>query len=138
MDRLFVDTGFAIALASPQDAFHARASALAADIRRSGTRMVTTDAIMLEIGNALSKQRFRRSAISILRAIQHDPTMEVISVMGDILEASLALFEQRSDKEWGLTDCTSFTVMRRLGLRDALTPDRHFEQAGFNVLLKHE
>jgi uncharacterized protein len=38
-------------------------------------------------------------------------------------------------KEWSLTDCISFVVMKERGLTDALTPDRHFEQAGFKILL---
>lgn len=41
-----------------------------------------------------------------------------------------------SDKDWSLTDCTSFVVMEAEGLKDALTGERHFEQAGFNALLK--
>jgi predicted nucleic acid-binding protein len=45
------------------------------------------------------------------------------------------LFESRSDKEWGLTDYTSFVIMRQLGLSGALTADRHFPQAGFRALL---
>ena len=40
------------------------------------------------------------------------------------------------DKEWSLTDCTSFVVMQEEGLTDALTTDHHFEQAGFTVLLR--
>ena len=45
-------------------------------------------------------------------------------------------FEQRSDKEWSLTDCLSFLVMRDEGITQALTGDHHFEQAGFTALLK--
>lgn len=40
------------------------------------------------------------------------------------------------DKDWSLTDCIFFVVMRQLGLTDALTADRHFQQAGFKALLK--
>jgi hypothetical protein len=45
-------------------------------------------------------------------------------------------FEQRQDKDWSLTDCLSFVVMQDEGITRALTGDRHFEQAGFIVLLK--
>jgi uncharacterized protein len=41
----------------------------------------------------------------------------------------------RRDKEWSLTDCISFVVMKERGLTEALTADHHFEQAGFKALL---
>jgi uncharacterized protein len=46
------------------------------------------------------------------------------------------LFEQRQDKDRSLTDCLSFVVMQDEGIALALTGDKHFEQAGFNPLLK--
>jgi predicted nucleic acid-binding protein len=53
----------------------------------------------------------------------------------ELFSCGLALFSQRLDKDWSLTDCISFVVMERLGLQEALTGDRHFEQAGFRALL---
>ena len=41
----------------------------------------------------------------------------------------------RQDKNWSVTDCTSFVVMREHNLTEALTADRHFEQAGFKAIL---
>jgi len=46
------------------------------------------------------------------------------------------LFAQRQDKDWSLTDCLSFVVMQDEGITQALTGDKHFEQAGFTALLK--
>jgi predicted nucleic acid-binding protein len=53
-----------------------------------------------------------------------------------LFETGRQLYAGRLDKEWSLTDCTSFVVMREYAASDALTTDHHFEQAGFNVLLK--
>ena len=53
----------------------------------------------------------------------------------ELFEAGCDLYEQRPDKEWSLTDCISFVVMHNHGLTDALTADRHFQQAGFQALL---
>ena len=47
-----------------------------------------------------------------------------------------AMHKERSDKSWSLTDCISFVVMGEHGITDALTGDRHFEQAGFRALLR--
>ena len=51
-------------------------------------------------------------------------------------ELGIERYVARSDKEWSLTDCISFVVMEREGIREALTGDRHFEQAGFVALMK--
>jgi hypothetical protein len=42
----------------------------------------------------------------------------------------------RPDKDWSLTDCISFVVMEDENIKEALTADHHFEQAGFVALLK--
>jgi hypothetical protein len=52
-----------------------------------------------------------------------------------LFERGLSLYLRRMDKDWSLTDCVSFVVMEEMALTDALTGDRHFEQAGFHVLL---
>lgn len=56
-------------------------------------------------------------------------------VDSELLARAIALYTNRSDKEWGLTDCISFVVMQERGLTDALTTDHHFVQAGFHNLL---
>lgn len=61
--------------------------------------------------------------------------MQIEPVSPALLEAGWDLCRKWLDKGWGLTDCTSFTLMERLGLREAATTDHHFEQAGFTVLL---
>jgi hypothetical protein len=53
-----------------------------------------------------------------------------------LFDRALELYHQHADKDWTLTDCSSVLVMRERGLMDVLTADRHFEQAGFNALLK--
>lgn len=54
----------------------------------------------------------------------------------ELLADALSLYRQRSDKEWGMTDCVSFVVVRARGLLEALTADDHFQQAGFRQLLR--
>ena len=51
-------------------------------------------------------------------------------------EAGLRLYEARPDKGYSLTDCISMQVMRREGIREVLTFDRHFEQDGFRILFR--
>ena len=54
----------------------------------------------------------------------------------ELFQRGLLLYQERKDKEWQLTDCISFVVMKDEGVKEALTGDRHFDQAGFTALLK--
>jgi uncharacterized protein len=132
----FLDTAYAIALSSPKDEHHHKALLLAEQIEAEGTRLLTTQAILLEIGNALSKHRYRKESIKLLEALEQDPKVEIISLTKDLYRRSFNLYRNRPDKEWGITDCISFVVMQERGLTEALTTDEHFEQAGFKALLR--
>jgi predicted nucleic acid-binding protein len=70
--------------------------------------------------------------------VRSHPTYEVIPASADLFEAGLRLHADRSDKAWSLTDCFSFVVMEQRGIRQALTFDHHFEQAGFEALLRRD
>jgi predicted nucleic acid-binding protein len=48
---------------------------------------------------------------------------------------AMECYRSRTDKTWGLTDCTSFLIMEQKSIAEALTADRDFRQAGFNALL---
>lgn len=136
MVRAFLDTSYAIALANPADQFHQRAIQLADQSEANRTLLVTTQAILLEIGNALSKQRYRRAAVMLLESLEQDPTVEIVTLTSSLYESAFQLFRERSDKEWGLVDCLSCVVMNNQGISDALTSDSHFRQMGFVALLR--
>ena len=137
-NKLFLDAAYAIALSSPADEFHAPAVALAERLEASGARLVTTPAVLLEIGNALAKQQHRQAAARLLASLLADPTVEIVPLTDRLLERALELFSSRRDKEWGLTDCLSFVVMARRGIDQALTTDMHFQQAGFKILMNRQ
>jgi hypothetical protein len=133
--RLFLDTSYVQALLNPRDSHHPRAKSLAARVKQS-PEVVITEAVLAEVGNALSRTPgLRRHAAEFIRGCYGEPNMSVVAVDTTLLTRALDLFERRSDKEWGLTDCISFVVMRDRGLHDAATEDRHFQQAGFRALM---
>jgi uncharacterized protein len=136
MAEVFLDTAYAIALSSVSDLFHHRAVLLADQLEAAGTRLVTTQAVLLEIGNALSKQRYRHAAVKLLEALEADPNVEVIPLSEQLYARAFRLYRERPDKEWGLTDCVSFIVMQDRGITEALTTDEHFQQAGFRALMR--
>ncbi len=128
----FVDTSFYIALTNPRDALHAAARRLGREIRG---RVITTEYVLVEVGNWLSRSGDKPLFVQLLSDVQADPRTTIVPASHDLFVRGSALFAQRLDKDWSLTDCISFTVMAQLGLADALTSDHHFEQAGFTILL---
>ena len=134
--EVFLDTAYAIALSSPNDLFHQRAVQLADELKLAGTRLVTTRAILLEIGNALSKQRHRRAAAVSLDSLEIDPHVEIIPLSEQLYVRASQLYRERPDKESALTDCVSIIVMGDRGIIEALTTDDHFQQAGFQALMR--
>ncbi len=136
LTEVFLDTAYAIALAAPSDQLHRKANELALQMQSDGTRLVTTRAVLLEIGNALAKCRYRTTAIHLLAALEADPTVDIVPLSDALYSEAFRLYQSRSDKEWGLIDCVSFVVMQQRGLTEALTADEHFEQAGFRALMR--
>jgi len=135
-NELFLDTAYAIALASASDALHARAVAVAEMLETGAARLITTRAVMLEIGNALSRLRYRPAAVRILGALEHDADVDIVVLFEPLYARAMQLYRERPDKEWGLTDRISFLVMRERGIHRALTADEHFQQAGFRAILR--
>jgi len=125
-NEVFLDTSCAIALSSEKDKFHKRAIDLAEKLEQMGARLITTRAVQLEIGNSLSKQRYRYAAIQLLDSLGIDPSVEVITLTEALYARAFHLYLGGRDKEWGLVDCISFVVMKERNIAAALTMDEHF------------
>ena len=97
---------------------------------------MVTEYVLVEVGNAFAKRDFRPLYTRLLSNLQSDPDAKIVPSTQELFQSGSALFTQRLDKDWSLTDCISFVVMRQHGITEALTGDRHFEQAGFKALLK--
>lgn len=132
-DRIFLDTVFVQALLNRRDKYHERAKALLERVR-SADEVWTTEAVLVEIGNALASID-RRSASDFIRSCYTTPNTKIVSVDTALFNRALDLYSKRIDKEWGLTDCISIVVMQDYGLMEAVTTDEHFKQAGFRALL---
>jgi hypothetical protein len=97
--------------------------------------MVTTEWVLTEVADALSHPRHRDAVSDFFRLLRDDPAVAIVPASADLFAQGMHLFERRRDKHWPLTDCISFVVMEDEGIGEALTGDRHFEQAGFKALL---
>ena len=78
----------------------------------------------------------RPAFLELLGLLASSPDARIVEPTQELFDRGVELFSQRLDKEWSLTDCISFVVMADEEIAEALTGDRHFEQAGFRTLLK--
>ncbi|HMV87287.1 MAG TPA: PIN domain-containing protein [Blastocatellia bacterium] len=132
-ERLLIDTVFVQALFNQRDQYHAKAGVLLPRVRNASEVWIT-EAILVEVGNALSAFN-RQAAVQFIEQCYRTDNLRVVSVDSALLDRALSLYDARPDKTWGLTDCISFVVMHEHGLKDAITADKHFVQAGFQALM---
>jgi hypothetical protein len=98
-------------------------------------RLVTTDWVLTEVADALSDPKNRAECVALIDDLRRSPSIEIEPASRKLFDIGWDLYRRRPDKDWSLTDCISFVVMQERGITDALTGDRHFEQAGFRALL---
>ncbi len=132
-ERLFLDTVFIQALLNKHDSYHLQARAFFPRVRVA--EVWITEAILIEVGNALSAID-RSGAVTFIQQCYHASNMHVVAVDSVLLSQALQLYQERPDKTWGLTDCISFVAMQQQSLMDAVTADQHFVQAGYRALLR--
>lgn len=131
-DRVFLDTAFILGLINRDNQYHATSRRLHPVVRSA--RIWTTESVLTEVGNACGPSH-RQEAGRFVDRLFSTSNVRVENVTTLLFREALALYRSRSDKDWGMTDCISFTLMAREGLTAALTPDRHFIQAGFRALM---
>jgi hypothetical protein len=96
---------------------------------------VTTSFVLIEVGDGLAGGRRRTKLVDLIDEIRSDPANTIVPASEGLLEQGLDLYRKRDDKTWSITDCISFVVMKKMGIAEALTGDKHFVQAGFKALL---
>lgn len=135
MTKVFVDTAAWIALLNVRDALHQQANDVMDKLVRLKTPLVTTEFVLLEVDDALSTPASRGQTVSFINSLRQLESVKIICVSQQLLDEGWVFYSQRPDQDWGLTDCISFVVMTQEGITQALTSDRHFQQAGFVKLL---
>jgi predicted nucleic acid-binding protein len=93
--------------------------------------LVTTEWVLTEVGDAFSQPRMRQKFVQLLHLLTQQPDVEIVPSSSDLFRRGAEFYGARPDKEWSLTDCTLFVVMKEFGIDARLTSDRHFDQAGF-------
>lgn len=130
MTPVFADTFFFLALLNSRDRAHQKARAA----NLTSRSVVTSGWILIELADHLCDEANRHLFGQVLDAIASDRRYEIMAAEQGTLDEATKLYRQRPDKDWSLTDCTLFVLMRQRHITEALTADRHFEQAGFRPL----
>jgi uncharacterized protein len=133
VNTVFADTVYFLALLNPADQRHPSARNLS---RNALGPLVTTEFVLMEVGDALSDPQNRGRFARLLELVRSQTDAEIVPASSELFRQGCDLHAHRPDKEWSLTDCTSFAVMKERAIQRALTSDHHFAQAGFEVLMK--
>lgn len=136
MKRVFADTGYWVALLSPSDELHAKALEVSRGL--GAVRIYTSEMVLVEVANMLGKSgaQFRTLVQQTIASLRQNPNVTIEPQTSTLFREALDFYTAHRDKDWSLTDCASFLVMRSDGITEALAHDRHFEQAGFVALLR--
>ena len=133
--KVFADTFYWIALTNPRDSFHRRVIEFSRLLRPES--IVTTDEVLTELLTFCAADPLLRvEAALAVNDVLADEHLRVVSQTRGSFLMGLSLYQARPDKGYSLTDCISMQTMRREGMTDALTNDRHFEQEGFRALFR--
>ncbi len=94
--------------------------------------------VLTEVLNSFSRKGsgLRKTTVALMQDIKTDSTIEVVPQTSESFSNALQLYEERLDQAWSHTDCASFLIMQQRSILEALTHDKHFEQAGFIALLR--
>ena len=136
MTSLFLDANFVIALEVSDDQHHNEATGYWKTLIDIPISLVTTSYVFDEVVAFLNSRRQHDKAVRVGNNLRNAANIELVQVDEPLFYEAWSYFGQHTDKTYSLTDCVSFVLMKRLGIAEALTFDKHFVQAGFTKLPK--
>ena len=138
MTGYFGDASYWIALCDANDEYHEQATEYSNLLALDQSRIVTTQLVLNEVLNPGSgtTRTQRLAAVLMVDEISRNHRISVEPQTSAQFVEAFEWMRHRLDKEWSITDCASFLVMQERGITEALTSDRHFEQAGYIALLR--
>ena len=132
MTAVFLDTVGLLALWDLSDQWHAAAEAAFKELSRRRATLVTTAFILLECGNAAARRPYRTEVNTLREMLER--RNEILVPTQREWEMAWRAYHRGDAGAAGIVDHLSFVVMRRHGIQEAFTNDRHFRSAGFTTL----
>lgn len=133
MKLLFVDTAGWMACADEADPAHRKAVEARDSWLERGGAFVTSDYVADETLTLLRLRLGIAAAETWWKQVEASSRVRWEQVTLARAAKARAWFFRYRDKHFSFTDCTSFVLMRELKLRESLTTDHHFQQAGFLI-----
>ncbi len=133
MKSLFVDSGFWIALENADDQNHSKALLHWQELLSNMPVLITTSYVFDEVVTFFNNRHNHAKAVELGHTLLHSSFIELIQVDETLFKEAWLYFQKHQDKRYSLTDCVSFIVMSKRNLETALTFDKHFRQAGYQI-----
>lgn len=130
MTSLFLDPSYLIAVENADDQYHKAASAHWASLLKSPCHLVTSSYVLVEVVTLLNNRGSHSKAVALGNNMLSSRLFNVVHVNEALFYEAWRYFQKYKDKRYSLTDCVSFMLMKKLAIREALTFDKHFVQAG--------
>lgn len=129
--RIFVDTSGLYAWVNKNDPWHQSMCALPA---KKNTRIVLSDYIVDEACSLFVARKIPHQRRRLFHLLDHSAIVQFQWIGADLFNEAKDWMLRHEDQPLSFTDCTSFACMRKLGLREVASTDRHFLSAGFTPL----
>jgi len=134
MRRHFVDSSAFIAQSRVNDQYHKEALAISQKLQKEHAIGITTDFVLSETLTFLRRKTGHHAALKFYEAIKDALDLIIVHTNQKDFERAMEIFKQYHDKEFSVVDCMSFAIMEKQNLTQAFTFDKHFEQAGFEII----
>jgi uncharacterized protein len=131
MSAVFLDTGYVLALELSNDQNHRVAAKHWRSMKKRLPALVTTSYVFDEVVTYFNSRGHHAKAVEVGNRLLTSPSVQFVQVDEGLFRESWRYFQQHQDKDYSLTDCISFVVMKRSGIETAFAFDQHFVQAGF-------
>ena len=131
MTPVFIDTSYLLALELANDQHHNAALEHWKQVKKSPLQLVTTSYVFDEVVTFFNCRGYYIKVMETGNRLLHSLSINMIHIDEALFYEGWLYFQQNQDKDYSLTDCISFIVMRRQNIQTAYTFDHHFVQAQF-------
>ena len=132
---IFVDTSAFVALYDPLDQHASRAKNIAKDLSKLKGVFVTSNFVVDETLTLILKRAGYKRAVKFGKALLEEKRLKMVNIDEKLQKEAWEVFKKyNKDKNWSFTDCTSFVVMKGLGIEEVFTFDKNFKEMGFAIL----